>query len=77
MFQDLNAIVGKTSKQKTPKTITVNDNGLTDEEYEKGEKGGKRKTRLHPCRARSNSEKIKNAKKQRKTMISILVRGIN
>ena len=76
LFQDLNAIVGKTSKQKTPKTITVNDNGLTDEEYEKGEKGKKKKKRDRTPEEQEAIEKIKKAKQQRKTMISIL-RGVS
>lgn len=76
LFQDLNAIVGKTSKQKTPKTITVNDNGLTDEEYERGEKGKKKKKRDRTPEEQEAIEKIKKAKQQRKTMISIL-RGVS
>ena len=76
LFQDLSAIVGKTSKQKTPKTITVNDNGLTDEEYEKGEKGKKKKKRDRTPEEQEAIEKIKKAKQQRKTMISIL-RGVS
>jgi len=76
LFQDLNAIVGKTSKQKTPKTITVNDNGLTDEEYEKGEKGKKKKKRDRTPEEQEAIDKIKKAKQQRKTMISIL-RGVS
>ncbi|ESK64893.1 Eco57I restriction endonuclease [Abiotrophia defectiva ATCC 49176] len=76
LFQDLNAIVGKTSKQKTPKTITVNDNGLTDEEYEKGEKSKKKKKRDRTPEEQEAIDKIKKAKQQRKTMISIL-RGVS
>lgn len=76
LFQDLSAIVGKTSKQKTPKTITVNDNGLTDEEYEKGEKGKKKKKRDRTPEEQEAIDKIKKAKQQRKTMISIL-RGVS
>ena len=76
LFQDLSAIVGKTSKQKTPKTITVNDNGLTDEEYEKAEKGKKKKKRDRTPEEQEAIDKIKKAKQQRKTMISIL-RGVS
>lgn len=76
LFQDLNTIVGKTSKQKNPNVITINDNGLTDEEYEKGEQGKKKNKRDRTPEEREAIEKIKEAKKQRKTMISIL-RGVS
>ena len=38
LFNKLNAIVGKTQKQKTPTKVTINVSDLTDEEYRPGRK---------------------------------------
>ena len=72
----LNAIVGKTQKQKTPTKVTINDNGLTDEEYDKAERAKKKRTRERSQEEKDAMEKLKEARKQQKTMISIL-RGVS
>ena len=76
MFNKLNAIVGKTQSQKTPREVVVNDNGLTDEEYDKAERSKKNPARQRTEEEKELLEKLKEAKKQRKNMISIL-RGVS
>mgnify|MGYP003364980215 CR=1 FL=1 len=75
-FNNLKEIVGKTNRSGLPKKVEINVNGLTDEEYEKGEKAQKKKPRERTTEEKEIIEKVKQAKKQRKTMISIL-RGIS
>lgn len=75
-FNKLNAIVGKTQKQKTPTKVTINDSGLTDEEYDQAEKAKKKKPRERSQEEKEAMEKLKEARKQQKTMISIL-RGVS
>ncbi|MFK4925362.1 Eco57I restriction-modification methylase domain-containing protein [Lactococcus garvieae] len=75
-FKDLKEIVGKTNLSGLPKKIEINVNGLTNEEYEQGEKAQKKKKREQTTEEKEIIEKVKQAKKQRKTMISIL-RGIS
>lgn len=76
MFNKLNAIVGKTQKQKVQNTVTINENGLTDEEYEAGEKAKKKPARKRNEEEKALIEKIKEAKKDRQKLISIL-RGVS
>ncbi|MGF0139721.1 Eco57I restriction-modification methylase domain-containing protein [Streptococcus alactolyticus] len=76
MFNKLNAIVGKTQSQKIPREVVVNDNGLTDEEYDKAERSKKKPARQRTEEEKELLEKLKEAKKQRKNMISIL-RGVS
>ena len=75
-FNKLNAIVGKTQKQKAPTKVTINDSGLTDEEYDQAEKAKKKKPRERGQEEKEAMEKLKEARKQQKTMISIL-RGVS
>ena len=75
-FNKLNAIVGKTQKQKTPTKVTITDSGLTDEEYDQAEKAKKKKPRERSQEEKEAIEKLKEARKQQKTMISIL-RGVS
>ena len=75
-FNKLNAIVGKTQKQKTPTKVTINDSGLTDEEYDQAEKAKKKRPRERSQEEKEAMEKLKEARKQQKTMISIL-RGVS
>ena len=75
-FNKLNAIVGKTQKQKTPTKVTITDSGLTDEEYDQAEKAKKKKPRERGQEEKEAMEKLKEARKQQKTMISIL-RGVS
>ena len=76
LFKNLSAIVGKTQGNKKTAKIIINENGLTDEEYERGEKAKKKPTRERTAEEKEALEKITEAKKQRKTMISIL-RGVS
>ena len=76
MFNQLNAIVGKTQNQKTSKKIIVNENGLTDEQYDQAEKAKKKPAKQRTVEELELLEKVKEARKQRKTMISIL-RGVS
>lgn len=75
-FKDLKAIVGSTTSNKIPKKIDINQQGLTEEEYGKSEKGKKKKPKDRTLEEIEAMAKVKAAKKQRKTMISIL-RGIS
>jgi type II restriction-modification system restriction subunit len=75
-FNKLSAIVGKTQKQKTPTKVTINKNGLTNEEYDKAERGKKKPPRERSQEEKEAIEKLKEARKQQKTMISIL-RGVS
>lgn len=76
MFTKLNAIVGKSQSQKTPKKVIINDNRLTDKEHEQAEKGKKKPKAQRTQEELAAIEKQKEAKKQRKSMISIL-RGVS
>ncbi|MGQ7327446.1 Eco57I restriction-modification methylase domain-containing protein [Streptococcus suis] len=76
MFNKLNAIVGKTQSQKTPKKVVINENGLTTEEHEQAEKAKKKPKAKRTAEDLEVIEKQKEAKKQRKNMISIL-RGVS
>lgn len=75
LFQNLNAIVGKTQKQVKNK-IVINENGLTDEEYEKAERGKKKPKKERSEEEKALIDKLNEAKKNRKTLISIL-RGVS
>ncbi len=76
MFTKLNAIVGKTQSQKTPKKVVINENGLTTEEHERAEKAKKKPKAKRTAEDLEVIEKQKEARKQRKNMISIL-RGVS
>ena len=56
--------------------MTINDSGLTDEEYDQAEKAKKKKPRERSQEEKEAMEKLKEARKQQKTMISIL-RGVS
>lgn len=71
-FNDLKAIVGTTKAEKKPLKVDVNSQGLTDEEYDDAVKGQKRKPRERTPEQQAAMDKMKQLKKQRKTMISIL-----
>lgn len=70
-FNDLRGIVGKTNKNRTS-VVTVNTNGLTDEEYEESEKAKKKPKRERTPEEQDAIEKFNEAKKQRRNLISIL-----
>lgn len=71
-FNDLKAIVGTTKKEKSPLKVDVNHQGLTDEEYEKSEKGRKKNPKDRSEEEKAAIAKANELKKQRKAMISIL-----
>ena len=75
-FNKLNEIVGKTQKQKIPNKIPVNTHHLTNEEYDQAEKAKKKKPRERSQEEEEAIENLKKARKQQKTMISIL-RGVS
>lgn len=75
-FKDLKAIVGSSNNSKMKNKVDVNTQGLTDEEYERAEKAQKKQQKERSPEEIAALEKFKEAKKQRKTMISIL-RGIS
>lgn len=75
LFNDVKAIVGTTKTERSVK-VTVSDNGLTDEEYDTGQRAQKKKPRERSQAEKDALEKIKAAQKQRKAMISIL-RGVS
>lgn len=74
-FNNLKAIVGTTKTEKK-KTITVNDNGLTDEEYDVAEKAKPKKPSERSKAEKEALDKLNEAKKNRRALISIL-RGVS
>lgn len=74
-FNNLKAIVGTTKTEKK-KTIAVNDNGLTDEEYEVAEKAKPKKPAERSKAEKEALDKLNEAKKNRRALISIL-RGVS
>lgn len=71
-FNALKQIVGTTKAEKKPMGIDVNNQGLTDEEYDEANKGGKKPKKERSQEEQAAIEKMKKLKKQRRTMISIL-----
>lgn len=75
-FNKLKAIVGQTKREKKPVTIDVNHQGLTNEEYETYGKGKRKPKKQRTKEEQEAIDKVKELRKQRRTMISIL-RGIS
>ena len=75
-FNNLKGIIGTTKKEKKPLTFDVNHQGLDEEEYDKAEKAKKKRTEERSEEEQAAIDKVKELKKQRRTMISIL-RGIS
>lgn len=72
-FNDLKAIVGTTPSEKKPVKVDINHQGLTDEEYNDALNGKEKKRKKDRTPEEEAAiEKMKELKKQRKTMISIL-----
>lgn len=71
-FNDLKAIVGTTKAEKKEMEVNVNNQGLTDEEYDKANRAKKKHKKERTPEEEAALEKMKALKKQRKTMISIL-----
>ncbi|MCX8514783.1 MAG: Eco57I restriction-modification methylase domain-containing protein [Burkholderiales bacterium] len=75
-FNELKEIIGKTNKEKQPLKIEINNQGLSDEEYEKAEKAKSKSKKDRTPEEQAAIDKQNEARKQRQTMISIL-RGIS
>lgn len=75
-FNELKGIIGKSKAQPKAKNITINDHGLTNEEYEEAEKLDKKKKKELTPEEKARLEELKRLKKVRNDAISIL-RGIS
>ena len=75
-FDKLKGIIGKTKAMGKANDITVNDQGLTNEEYEEKEKLEKKKKRELTEEEKARLEELKKKKKVKEDAISIL-RGIS
>ncbi|MCJ2172326.1 Eco57I restriction-modification methylase domain-containing protein [Lactobacillus kefiranofaciens] len=75
-FNNLKGIIGTTKKEKAEMKVDVNHQGLTEDEYDKAEKGRKKPPKQRTPEEQAAIDKVKKLKKQRRTMISIL-RGIS
>lgn len=75
-FDELKGIIGASKAQPKAKDITVNDQGLTNEEYEEAEKLNKKKKKELTPEEKARLEELKRLKKVRNDAISIL-RGIS
>ncbi|MGX5378028.1 Eco57I restriction-modification methylase domain-containing protein [Ligilactobacillus sp. LYQ135] len=71
-FNNLKAIVGTTKKEKKPVEIQINNQNLTDEEYDDSEKARKKQKKDRTPEEQAVIDKVNELKKQKKTMISIL-----
>lgn len=75
-FDHLKGIIGTTQANQQGKDITVNDQGLTNEEYEEIEKLKKKPKKVLTEEEKARLEELKKMKKLRNDAISIL-RGIS
>lgn len=75
-FDELKGIIGASKAQPKAKDITVNNQGLTGEEYEEAEKLEKKKKKELTPEEKARLEELKRLKKVRNDAISIL-RGIS
>ena len=71
-FNHLRAIVGETVAQKKSHDITVNQQGLTNEEYEEAERTEKKPKKDLSPEEKELLERLRKARDQRKAAISIL-----
>ncbi len=71
-FNDLKSKVGTTKAEKKKIEININDQGLTDEEYDTANRAEKKPKKERTPEEEAALEKMRKLKKQRKTMISIL-----
>lgn len=76
LLEKLRGIIGKTGASKGAKKVEINDQGLTDEEYEMAEKAKKKAKRQRTTEEQEAIDKQNKAKKERRNAISIL-RGIS
>lgn len=75
-FKNLQSIVGSTKKTKLENKVPVNNQGLSDEEYDAAERGRKKKKKERTLEEQEAIDKMNALKKQKKTMVSVL-RGIS
>lgn len=75
-FKDLQQIVGSTKSEKIDNKVNVNNQGLTQEEYDTANRGEKKPKKLRSEEEQKAIDKKKELSNQRKTMISVL-RGIS
>lgn len=75
-FDKLKGIIGTSKAQEKQKDITVNNQGLTEEEYEETEKLKKKKKKELTPEEKARLEELKKLKKTKDDAISIL-RGIS
>lgn len=75
-FDELKGIIGNSKAAPKAKDITVNDQGLTNEEYEEAEKLKKKPAKQLTAEEKVRLEELKKMKKLRNDAISIL-RGIS
>jgi len=75
-FDDLKKIIGATKANQSAGDVDINNQGLTDEEYEKIEKAKKKKKTELTEEEKRLLEELKQKKQNRQTAISIL-RGIS
>lgn len=75
-FDELKGIIGKTKAMAKSNDITINNQGLTNEEYEEKEKLEKKKKRELTEEEKARLEELKKKKKVKEDAISIL-RGIS
>lgn len=75
-FNDLKNKVGNTKRKKLTKKVDVNHQGLDEDEYNLAEKAKQKKPDERTAEEKAAIEKVKQLKKQRRALISIL-RGIS
>lgn len=72
LFNDLASIIHGQSKSKLPKKVTINKQGLTEEEYKKAEKAKNKKKRERSEEEKALIEKQQELKKEQEKVIRIL-----
>ena len=75
-FNNLKKIIGESKQEKKPLDVTVNNQGFDEEEWDKAEKAEKKPKKQRTPEEQAAIDKMKELRKQRSTMISIL-RGIS
>lgn len=75
-FEELKGIIGSTKAQKIDREVLVNDQGFTEEEYEKAKNLKKKPKKKLSEEEKTELEKLKKQKEERGKAVSIL-RGIS
>lgn len=75
-FNKLKEIIGTSKQEKKSLEVTLNNQGFDDEEWEKADEVEKKKPKQRTPEEQALLDKMRELRKQRKTMISIL-RGIS